>query len=919
MEVKSLLVEVLVNNKEKILNSKKYNDAEFAKFIASLTEAEKLRQTILETIKEMGQVDVEALKQKIPVPETNIILNVIYLKELGLLESFGKVSEFYQSITKKNEKEGLFPDVSVIRDKHICSGCGLCVAICPTDSIDFVNDALSIKDDSCIKCGLCYACCPRSFFPNGLESHGELDREGGKFSGAFGYYKEIYTAQTADAQIKEVGQDGGIVTSLLKSAFNQKLVDAALVVGTSNKPLEPMPVFIQNDKELLKSAGTKYSNAHPLKILHKAKQFKKLAIVGTPCTLQALQKISFYPLNKPFYDNIAFKIGLFCMESFDYQSVLNIVKNEFKKIPEDVKKMNINKGRLFITDKNKNAVDIPIKDVKKYGRYGCFLCDDLTSRVSDISVGSIGSEASWSTVFVRSKKGVDLFQKASSSKLLNFKKIEDDSKNLAMLTKIAKSKLKMYKEIPRQKMHEQEALVRRRNFEEVPFGFTEEMVKLETQRCLQCGNPLCVTGCPVNVDIPGFIALLKQEKFQDAIRHVKNFNLLPAICGRVCPQENQCEGTCLLGSVDKPVAIGTLERFIADWERKNNIKECPECEAPNGVKVAIVGSGPSGLTCAVELAKKGYDVTIFEAFHTGGGVLVYGIPEFRLPKEIVRNEVETLKMLGVKIEYDVIVGKTLNIDDLKKMGFKAFFIGVGAGLPVFINVPGLNLNGVLSANEFLTRANLMKAYKFPEYDTPIEFGKKVIVVGGGNVAMDSARVALRLGAEKVMVVYRRSEEEMPARKEEYHHGQQEGIDFHFLENPTKFIGDKDENVKQIEVIRMKLGEPDKSGRRSPVEMKGSEYLLDADIVIVSIGTSANPIATKSIPNLKLTKAGYIETSNGIATNLEGIFAGGDIVTGSATVISAMGAGLKASKAIHEYLQGIVQKPVEVREVSMSKK
>ncbi|MFW9826467.1 MAG: NADPH-dependent glutamate synthase [Candidatus Thorarchaeota archaeon] len=456
--------------------------------------------------------------------------------------------------------------------------------------------------------------------------------------------------------------------------------------------------------------------------------------------------------------------------------------------------------------------------------------------------------------------------------------------------------------IPRQKMKEQDPSIRIHNFFEVALGFSEEIAKIEAERCLQCGDPKCVDGCPVNIDIPNFIRLIKEDNLIEAVRSIKDYNILPAICGRVCPQEIQCEKACILSKRWEPVAIGALERYVADWERKNQLKECPDCEAPNNIKVAVIGSGPSGLTCAADLARYGYDVTIFEAFHKGGGVLVYGIPEFRLPKEIVQDEIETLKILGVKLEYNRIIGKTLTIEDLKQMGFKAFFIGVGAGLPSMRKIPGMNLNGVLTANEFLTRANLMKAYKFPEYDTPVKIGKVVSVIGGGNTALDSARVALRLGAEKVIIVYRRTEAEMPARKEEYHHAVQEGIEFRFLSNPVRFLGDNNGNVNQIEVLKMELGEPDASGRPRPIPIENSEYLIDCDTVIIAIGANANPILTKSIPELKLNKWGYIETDDNGKTNLEGIFAGGDIVTGSATVISAMGAGRKAANAIHEYLR-----------------
>lgn len=469
-------------------------------------------------------------------------------------------------------------------------------------------------------------------------------------------------------------------------------------------------------------------------------------------------------------------------------------------------------------------------------------------------------------------------------------------------TKMSETEKKKPERIPRQKMGEQDPNVRKTNFLEVPEGYTAETAKLEASRCLQCGEPHCIEGCPVNIDIPGFIKLIIEEKYKEALFLIKRDNLLPAICGRVCPQETQCEGLCILGKRWEPLAIGNLERFIADWERENQMKLCPECRAPNFTKVAIIGAGPAGLTCAGDLLMRGYDVTLFEAFHTGGGVLVYGIPEFRLPKDIVKEEIETLIMLGGKIEFNKIIGKILTIKDLREQGFKAFFIGVGAGLPILMRVPGVSLNGVLSANEFLTRANLMKGYKFPEYDTPIKVGKIVTVIGGGNVALDSARVALRLGADRVIIVYRRSEVEMPARKAEYHHAKEEGIEFQFLTNPVKFIGDANGNATHMEVIKMRLGEPDDSGRRRPIPIEGSEYKIETDTIIIAIGARANPILTKSILELNLNKWGYIETDDNGKTNLEGVYAGGDIVTGSATVISAMGAGKKAAKAIDNYLK-----------------
>jgi len=460
----------------------------------------------------------------------------------------------------------------------------------------------------------------------------------------------------------------------------------------------------------------------------------------------------------------------------------------------------------------------------------------------------------------------------------------------------------MVKPKKRIKMPEQDPNERIKNFKEVPLGYTDIMAKEEAERCLLCGNPECITGCPVNIDIPGFIALLKEEKYRESIEYIKDFNILPAICGRVCPQEVQCEEKCILGKKWQPIAIGALERFLADWEREHQLKACPECKPPNEIKVAVIGSGPAGLTCGADLAKLGYEVTIFEAFHEGGGVLVYGIPEFRLPKDIVKDEIETLQMLGVRIEYNRIIGKILTLDDLRETGFKAFFIGVGAGLPTMLKIPGLSLNGVLTANEFLTRANLMKAYKFPEYDTPINIGRVVTVIGGGNVAMDSARVALRLGAEKVIIVYRRSESEMPARKEEIHHGAEEGIEFQLLTNPVRIIGDEFGNISKLEVIRMELGEPDDSGRRRPIPIENSEFKIETDTVIMAVGTRANPVLTKTLPELKLNKWGYIETDECGRTNIEDIFAGGDIVTGSATVISAMGAGRNAARAIDEYLE-----------------
>jgi glutamate synthase (NADPH/NADH) small chain len=464
-------------------------------------------------------------------------------------------------------------------------------------------------------------------------------------------------------------------------------------------------------------------------------------------------------------------------------------------------------------------------------------------------------------------------------------------------------KSKESEKIPRQVMPEQEPDVRKRNFEEVPLGFTEEMALKEAQRCLQCKKPSCVEGCPVSVDIPGFIKLIREGKFTEAIRHVWERNSLPAVCGRVCPQEIQCEGKCILGKKDRPVAIGSLERFVADRERVQGTGQLPPKAKPTGKRVAVVGCGPSGLTVAGDLILKGHDVTIFEAFHKPGGVLVYGIPEFRLPKEIVYSEVNFLERLGVNVACDVVVGRTVSLDELlEEEGFDAVYVGVGAGLPRFLNIPGENLIGVYSANEYLTRANLMKAYLFPEYDTPIVLGKDVAVFGAGNVAMDAARTAMRLGADRVRIVYRRSREEMPARGEEIHHAEQEGIEFHLLTAPTRFLGDDRGRITGMDCLEMELGEPDESGRRRPVPKEGSEFRLECDLAVIAVGAAANPLLTRSTPGLNLTRRGYIiadpETGK---TSKKGVWAGGDIVTGQATVILAMGAGRMASNSIHKYL------------------
>lgn len=458
-------------------------------------------------------------------------------------------------------------------------------------------------------------------------------------------------------------------------------------------------------------------------------------------------------------------------------------------------------------------------------------------------------------------------------------------------------------DLNRMPMPAQEPMDRVKNFKEVALGFDAKMAVKEANRCLQCKNPQCIKGCPVNVDIPDFIKLIAEEKFLDAANKVKEKNNLPAICGRVCPQESQCEKLCILAKKGAPVGIGRLERFAAD-NQLDSTCEVPIKAKRTEKKVAVIGAGPAGLTCAADLAKEGYSVTVFEALHVPGGVLMYGIPEFRLPKKIVQTEIDYIKQLGVNIEVNSVVGKIITIDELLGQGFNAIFIGTGAGLPYFMDIPGENLNGVYSANEFLTRTNLMKAYDFPEAATPVKIGKKVAVIGAGNVAMDAARTALRLGAEESYIVYRRSQEEIPARHEELEHALEEGVQLNLLTSPLEIIGNEQGWVTGMKCIRYQLGEPDESGRRRPVPIKDSEYFLDVDTVVMAIGQGPNPLVLVTTPGLELNKKGNIIADEDGKTSKPGVFAGGDIVTGAATVILAMGAGKKAAKAIDTYLSTI---------------
>ena len=473
------------------------------------------------------------------------------------------------------------------------------------------------------------------------------------------------------------------------------------------------------------------------------------------------------------------------------------------------------------------------------------------------------------------------------------------------LTKRDERRIKL--KIPRQDMPEQDQILRVHNFQEVPYGYTSELALLEAGRCLQCKNPQCVLGCPVNIDIPKFIALIAEEKFDEATKKIKETNLFPAICGRVCPQESQCEERCIVGHKDEPVAIGRLERFVADYERKMDLVKAPIITENTGQKIAVIGSGPGGLTVAADMRQLGYGVTVFEALHETGGVLTYGIPEFRMPKSIVQFEINFLKEMGVRIETNQVIGNIHTIDELLEE-FDSVFIGVGAGLPTFMGLENESLGNIFSANEYLTRMNLMKAYLFPEYDTPMPKGQKVTVIGGGNVAMDCARTAKRTGADEVTIVYRRSRHELPARAEEVHHAEGEGIKFKLLTNPVKYIGTDHNTIKAMECIKMELGEPDASGRRRPVPIEDSNFVLDTDLCIVAVGTGPNPVIFQSTPDLKRNKWGYIDVNPETnETSKKFVYAGGDIVTGSATVIEAMGAGRIAARAMHKKLSAIRKK------------
>ncbi|MFX1387825.1 MAG: Coenzyme F420 hydrogenase/dehydrogenase, beta subunit C-terminal domain, partial [Promethearchaeota archaeon] len=486
------LVEIFSKNKDKILETGRYSEPEFIILLNSIKEAEKERQVILKKIKEIGALDLQRMKNDLKIPEESLIYNIEYLRELGSLEFLGEKSRFFHKNIEFNENKGLFPNVSIIRDKNLCCGCGLCDSLCPVHAIVHSSGTFEINEDLCINCGLCFSCCPRSFFPKTLKRIRETSEADIKFIDELDHFYNIYSAHTNDDRIKNLAQDGGIVTTLLKTAFQEKLIEAAIAVSVSDEPHKPLPVLIDREEELLRTAGTKYTNSPSLKLLHSSRNYKSIAIVGTPCMMEALKKASFYPLNKPFYDNIVLKIGLFCMESFDYEQIKDLLKTEFHISPKAIKKMDIDKGRFFAFHKDNSIYTIPVKKLKTYGRLGCFFCDDLTSEQADIAVGSIGSEPGWSTVIIRTKKGADLFQKALNLQLIESKEINEETENFRLLSRISKSKQKFYKELTRPKMPQQQPDVRITNFQEVPKGLTLEMVKEESKRCLQCGLPQCV-------------------------------------------------------------------------------------------------------------------------------------------------------------------------------------------------------------------------------------------------------------------------------------------------------------------------------------------------------------------------------------------------------------------------------------------
>jgi glutamate synthase (NADPH/NADH) small chain len=569
---------------------------------------------------------------------------------------------------------------------------------------------------------------------------------------------------------------------------------------------------------------------------------------------------------------------------------MNLVRAEDKKTWVKMRaSVNGSQGHLYVSprlEKFDRTTDLDIKEKELFSDLGCPHC----------SASLIAPEEHCSDCGA----AVVSFTISVQAKLIPFKVCSRSDCRWYSISKADETRIKP--KIGRQTKPEQDPQLRVHNFLEVAYGFTRELAMMEAERCLDCKKPFCVDGCPVSIDIPAFIQLIKAGKFVEAARKIKEKNALPAVCGRVCPQEEQCEKLCVLGKKGEPVAIGNLERFAADYERETNAITIPQKAPATGFRIAVVGSGPAGLTMAADMAVKGHEVTVFEALHQTGGVLVYGIPEFRLPKAIVQSEVNYLSRLGVKIEVNAIIGSLYSIEDLFEEGFDAVYVATGAGLPVFMKMEGENLCNILSANEYLTRVNLMKAYRFPEYDTPAPVGKRVAVIGGGNVAMDCARTALRMGSDEVIVVYRRNREAMPARDEEIHHAEEEGIIFKFLTNPVRYIGTDRGWVKQLECIQMKLGEADSSGRARPVPIPDSNFILDVDMAIVAVGAGPNPVLFSGCPDLERNPKGYIRAYNEAGrTSIPRVWAGGDIVTGSATVILAMGAARSAANDMHDYL------------------